>query len=43
MADKRDKYFVYHSGVDKFYMRSNSDEMQREGEKATYFAPERYA
>ena len=22
LASKRDKYFVYHSGVDKFYMRS---------------------
>ena len=43
MAEKRDRYFVYHSGVDKFYMRSNSDQVQTEGEKATYFAPERYA
>jgi len=24
LAGKRDKYFVYHSGVDKFYMQSNT-------------------
>ena len=25
LAGKRDKYFVYHSGVDKFYMRSSPE------------------
>ena len=29
MTDKRDKHFIYHSGVDKFYQRSseNSDDV----------------
>lgn len=25
LAEKREKYFVYHSGVDKMYLRSNND------------------
>lgn len=35
LAGKRDKYFVYHSGVDKFYMQSNTTD-------GCDFSPARY-